>query len=116
MNPVSLVACALFLPFPAESALEAEHLSWEPQCGTFIVINENLANLIPSVACVVGAGGVATDMEGNDLMNRCLGDGRTSVVYAANAVLHAAAMRVIKKVRQESKSELSARILPDTLF
>lgn len=72
----------------------------EAQCGLFVVINENLANLIPAVPIILGAGGVATDLEGASLLDRTLGDGRVSVVYAANEALHAAAMQLIQAARQ----------------
>jgi hypothetical protein len=59
----------------------------ESQGGGFVVVNENLANLVPAVPLVLGAGGCAVDFTGAPLSSRRLVDGRTSVVYAANEVL-----------------------------
>jgi len=65
-----------------------QHRPWvESQGGGFVVVNENLANLVPAVPLVVGAGGCAVDFAGAPLAARRLVDGRTSVVYAANEVL-----------------------------
>jgi len=59
----------------------------EPQCGAFVVVNENLANLIPAVPLVLGAGGTATDLQGQPLVERWMSKGRASVLYAGNAQL-----------------------------
>jgi len=56
----------------------------ESQGGAFLVVNENVPNLIPSVALVAGAGGVSTDFAGRALPARRLAAGRTSVLHAAN--------------------------------
>ena len=55
----------------------------ESQGGAFLVVNENVPNLIPSVALVTGAGGVSTDFAGRPLPARRLAAGRTSVLHAA---------------------------------
>jgi hypothetical protein len=57
---------------------------FESQGAGFIVINENLANLIPAVPIVIGAGGIAVDFDGHPLAERRLVDGRVNVLYAAN--------------------------------
>ena len=62
---------------------------FESQGAGFIVINENLANLIPAVPIILGADGVAVDFDGRPLAERRLVEGRTSIVYAANERLAA---------------------------
>ncbi len=59
----------------------------ESQGAAFVVMNENLPNLIPAVAVVAGAGGVSVDLDGRPLARRRLRDGRTSVIHAANETL-----------------------------
>ena len=59
----------------------------ESQGGGFVVVNENLANLLPAVPLILGAGGCAVDFEGRPLAARRLADGRTSILLAANEVL-----------------------------
>jgi hypothetical protein len=59
----------------------------ESQGGAYVVVNENLANLIPAVALVAGAGGLSVDFAGHPLRERRLVDGRTSVIHAANETL-----------------------------
>src|SRR5262245_4551842 len=56
----------------------------ESQGGAFVVVNENVPNLIPSVPLVLGAGGVSVDFSGRPLAARPLSAGRTSVLHAAN--------------------------------
>ena len=73
----------------------------ESQGGAFVVVNENLANLIPSLPIVLGAGGVSLDFDGRPLAQRRLGAGRCSVVHAANEVLAADVMRIIRAARDE---------------
>ena len=84
------------------SALLRTLLGWrgarpwiESQGGAFVVVNENLANLIPAVPIVRGAGGVSVQLDGRPLVERRLGAGRCSVVHAANEVLCAALLRLI---------------------
>ncbi len=55
----------------------------ESQGAAFLVVNENVPNLIPSVALVAGAGGVSVDFAGRFLRDRPLAAGRTSVLHAA---------------------------------
>jgi hypothetical protein len=76
------------------SALTRVLLGWrdppvwlESQGGAFIVVNENLPNLLPAVPLVGGAGGLSVDFDGNRLAARRLIDGRTSVIHAANAAV-----------------------------
>jgi hypothetical protein len=59
----------------------------EPQGGAFVVVNENLANLLPALPVILGAGGCAVDLDGRPLAARRLAAGRTSVLFAANEVL-----------------------------
>ena len=56
----------------------------ESQGGAYLVVNENVANLIPSVPLVAGAGGCSVDFAGRSLRARPLAAGRTSVLHAAN--------------------------------
>jgi hypothetical protein len=56
----------------------------ESQGGAFLVVNENVPNLIPSVPLVAGAGGRSVDFAGRALRERPLSAGRTSVLHAAN--------------------------------
>jgi len=73
------------------SALPRVLLGWreapvwiESQGAAYLVVNENLANLIPAVPLVAGAGGISVDFAGRPLGLRRLVDGRTSIVHAAN--------------------------------
>ena len=73
------------------SALARVLLGWreppvwvESQGGAFVVVNENLPNLIPAVALVAGAGGTSVDFDGRPVRARRLREGRTSVIHAAN--------------------------------
>lgn len=83
------------------SALPAHMLGWreqglpESQGGAYIVINENLPNMIPCVPVVLAAGGIATDFEGNPLAGRKLSQGRGNIVYAANSEMYRQVMDVI---------------------
>jgi hypothetical protein len=56
----------------------------ESQGGAYLVVNENVPNLLPSVPLVTGAGGVSVDFRGRPLRERLLAAGRTSVLHAAN--------------------------------
>ncbi len=56
----------------------------ESQGGAYLVVNENVPNLIPSVPLVAGAGGRSVDFAGRPLRERPLAAGRTSVLHAAN--------------------------------
>jgi hypothetical protein len=69
----------------------------EPQCVAFICINENLPNMIPSVPVILGAGGNAHDFAGNELADRKLSEGRTSILYAANDGI---AMNILIKIHR----------------
>lgn len=80
--------------FGSLSALCRTMLGWrepptwvESQGGAFLVINENLPNLVPSVPLIRGAGGFSVDFDGRSLLDRRLAEGRTSVIHAANAAL-----------------------------
>ncbi len=89
------------------SALLRTMLGWrdepvwiESQGGGFVVINENLFNLIPAVPVIAGAGGRCIDFDGRPLAARRLADGRTSIVYAANADLCAALQALVGGARR----------------
>jgi hypothetical protein len=76
------------------SALLRMMLGWrgerpwiESQGGAFLVVNENLANLIPSVPIILGAGGTSVQLDGRPIAARRLAEGRCSVLHAANEVL-----------------------------
>jgi hypothetical protein len=93
--------------FGSLSALQRLMLGWhdgslwyEPQATAFIVINENLPNLIPAVAIAEGAGALCVDFDNRPLRARRLGAGRTSVVYAANRDILRGVMRLIRQGRQ----------------
>ena len=92
--------------FGSLSALQRLMLGWhggspwyEPQGAAFIIINENLPNLIPAVAIAEGGGALCVDFDGRPLRARRLGAGRTSVVYAANRDLLRVVMRLIQQAR-----------------
>ena len=59
----------------------------ESQGGGYLVVNENVPNLIPSVPLVAGAGGISVDFMGRSLRDRPLAAGRTSVLHAAKEPL-----------------------------
>ena len=69
------------------SALPRVMLGWreapvwvESQGAGYLVVNENLANLVPSVPLIEGAGGLSVDFDGQRLRARRLVEGRTSVL------------------------------------
>jgi hypothetical protein len=64
-----------------------------------VVVNENLANLIPAVPIVAGAGGLSVDFDGRPMAERRLADGRTSVVHAANAAMRDALLSLVRRAR-----------------
>jgi hypothetical protein len=63
-------------------------------------VNENLANMVPCVPVVLGAGGQALDLQGGRLEARRLGQGRCSVLYAANRELAEALLQHVRGRRQ----------------
>lgn len=69
----------------------------EAQCGAFVVVNENLANLLPSVPIILAAGGCAVDFDGHPLAARRLVDGRTNVILAANAALRDQLLELVRR-------------------
>lgn len=75
----------------------------ESQGAAFVVVNENLPNLIPAVPLVAGAGGVSVDFDGRPLVERRLGDGRTSIVHAANPVLARRILALVAEARAGSR-------------
>ncbi|GAX80200.1 hypothetical protein CEUSTIGMA_g7638.t1 [Chlamydomonas eustigma] len=77
----------------------------EAQCSGFLVVNENLHNLIPAVPIILGAGGIATDFEGVPLLNRRLSAGRCSVLYASNERIHKDLLLLIMKIRRSQEVE-----------
>jgi hypothetical protein len=91
------------------SALGRVMLGWrdadvwlESQGAAYLVVNENLANLIPSVAVIAGAGGLSVDFDGRPLRARRLADGRTSVIHAANPVVCRVVLDLVIRARRES--------------
>ncbi len=75
-------------------------LWYESQGGAFVVVNENLANLIPAVPIVAGAGGISVDFEGRSLRERKIVDGRTSIIHAANEAMRDHTLRVVSAARR----------------
>lgn len=77
----------------------------EPQLGAFVAVNENLANLVPAVPLVLGAGGVAADLlTGAPLVELPLRRGRMTVTYAANEALFAAVIKAASRARASSRA------------
>src|SRR6185369_13746280 len=76
----------------------------ESQGGAYVVVNENVPNLIPAVPLVAGAGGVSVDFEGEALRARPLTDGRTSVIHAANAGLAMCLVALVRRARGRAGS------------
>ena len=93
--------------FGSLGALQRMMLGWrdgspwyESQCAAFIVVNENIPNLIPAVRIVEGAGGICVDFDGRPLRERRVGEGRTSVVYAANHSIRQVVMRLVRRAHE----------------
>ena len=93
--------------FGSLSALQRLMLGWragtpwyEPQGAAFVVINENLPNLIPAVVVCEGAGGFCVDFEGRPLRQHRLEAGRTNVLYAANRAILSRVLRLIAEARR----------------
>jgi len=76
----------------------------ESQGGVYVVVNENVPNLIPAVPLVAGAGGVSLDFDGNPLVARPLAAGRTSVVHAANDALAARVLALVEAARGRAEA------------
>ena len=76
----------------------------ESQGGAYVVVNENVPNLIPAVPLVAGAGGVSVDFEGAALRERPLTAGRTSVIHAANAELAKRLLALVSRARERAGS------------
>jgi len=98
------------------SALVRMMLGWrgrrpwyESQGGAFVVVNENLANLIPAVPVIAGAGGISVDFDGRPLMERTIVAGRSSVVHAANDAMQRQAISVVKRARELAGSRVESR-------
>jgi hypothetical protein len=74
-----------------------EERPWiEAQGSAFVVVNENLANLIPALPLISGAGGCSVDFAGRPLAARLLADGRTSVIHAANEVIRDRLLAIVR--------------------
>jgi hypothetical protein len=71
----------------------------ESQGAAYLVVNENVPNLIPAVPLVCGAGGVSMDFAGQALVSRPLRAGRTSVLHAANAPLCHRVLEIVAESR-----------------
>jgi hypothetical protein len=80
-----------------------DHPVWiESQGGGYLVVNENVPNLIPSVPLVAGAGGVSVDFAGRSLRERPLAAGRTSVLHAANEALCGRLLEIVGLARSRA--------------
>ena len=77
----------------------------ESQGGAFVVVNENLANLVPAVPLILGAGGCSVDFAGRPLAARRLVDGRTSVIHAANEVLCDRLLAIVRAAGGAAESD-----------
>jgi len=75
----------------------------ESQGAGFVVVNENLANLIPAMPLIAGAGGLSVDFDGRPMAERRLIDGRSSVVHAANPATRDALMRLVAEARSRAE-------------
>jgi len=91
------------------SALGRMLLGWrdppfwlESQGGGYLVVNENVPNLIPSIPLIAGAGGVSVDFEGCPVVERPLAAGRTSVLHAANEPLCRRLLEIVALARQRA--------------
>ncbi len=91
------------------SALGRVLLGWrdppvwlESQGGGYLVVNENVPNLIPSIPLIAGAGGVSVDFEGHLLAERRLAAGRTSVLHAANEPLCQRLLAIVELARRRA--------------
>ena len=84
----------------------------ESQGAGMVVVNENLANLIPAVPIVAGAAGLSCDFDGRPIAERRLIDGRCSVIHAANAPLRERLLEVVARARQIARQRTSARQSP----
>jgi hypothetical protein len=80
----------------------------ESQGAGMVVVNENLANLIPAVPIVAGAGGLSCDFDGGQIGERKLIDGRCSVIHAANSPLRERLLDVIARAREIARQPGSA--------
>ena len=92
------------------SALTRLLLGWreppvwvESQGAAFVVVNENIPNLLPAVALVAGAGGLSVDFDGRPLRARRLAAGRTSIVHAANEPLCERILALVTTARGQAK-------------
>ena len=74
----------------------------ESQGAGLLVVNENLANLIPALPIVAGAGGCSVDFDGRAIADRMLVEGRCSVLHAANATLRDALLGCIARARTDA--------------
>jgi hypothetical protein len=72
----------------------------ESQGAGFVVVNENMANLIPAMPIVAGAGGASVDFDGRPMAERRLVEGRCSVVHAANAAMRDALLQLVSRARR----------------
>jgi hypothetical protein len=76
-------------------------LPWmESQGAGFVVVNENMPNLIPAMPIVAGAGGFSVDFDGRPMAEHRLVDGRRSVVHAANTAMRDALLALVARARR----------------
>jgi hypothetical protein len=97
--------------FGSLSALQRTMLGWrddplwyESQGGAFLVVNENLPNLLPCLPMIEGAGGMAIDFDGQPLRQRKLSAGRTSIAYVANDSMRDAIAGIILQAQADIAS------------
>jgi len=97
------------------SALQRVLLGWrdgeewiESQGGGFVVVNENMFNLVPAAAVVAGAGGRSVDFDGRPLGERRLRDDRTSIVHAANDDMARALLAIVDRARRRVREREGA--------
>ena len=76
----------------------------ESQGGGYLVVNENVPNLIPSVPLVAGAGGISVDFAGRSLRDRPLATGRTSVLHAANEPLRRRLLEIVDLAQRRAEA------------
>lgn len=72
----------------------------ESQGAGFVVVNENMPNLIPAMPIVAGAGGLSVDFDGRPMAEHRLIDGRRSVIHAANAAMRDALLALVARARR----------------
>jgi hypothetical protein len=75
----------------------------ESQGAGFVVVNENMANLVPAIPIVAAAGGLSVDFDGRPLADRQLVAGRSDVIHAANPALRDALVALARRARAAAR-------------